>query len=99
MGERVAEHLVHVLTDDAGAVVQDVQKSLVLAVQVAHEMLSALGQVENRLQVDDFGEHRSLVGELIGQKGEVLDRLAGLIAVRHAFSLLGGAVCAPLQHR
>ena len=66
LGERVAEVLVHVLADDAGAVVEDVQEGLVLAMQVAHEVLGALGQVENGLQVDDLGEHCALVAELLG---------------------------------
>lgn len=41
LGERVAEDVVNVLPYHARAVVQDVQERLVLAVQVAHEMLGA----------------------------------------------------------
>ena len=50
LGERVAEDVVDVLPYHARAVVQDVQERLVLAVQVAHEMLGALGQIEDCLQ-------------------------------------------------
>ncbi len=38
------------------------KERLVLTVKVAHEMLGAIGQVEDGLQVDDLGEHRLLRG-------------------------------------
>ena len=65
------EQAVHLLADDPRAVVEDVQERLVLAVDVAHEVLGALGEVENRLEVDDLGERRLLRGEALREQLEV----------------------------
>ncbi len=62
----VAENLVHVLADHARAVIQDVQERLVFAMEVAHEVLGALGQVQDRLEIDDLGENRLLRGKVLG---------------------------------
>ena len=70
---------IHVLAHNARAVVEDVHEGLVLAVEVAHEVLGALGQVENSLQVDDLGERRLLVGKLLREQREVLHGLLGTI--------------------
>ena len=45
------ENIVHFLLDDAGAVVQYMEERLILAMQVAHEMLDALWQAKLRLQM------------------------------------------------
>ena len=66
-GAHVLKDKVDVLAHHARAVVEDVHERLVLAVHVAHKVLGALGQVEDRLQVDDLGEHRLLVGKLLGE--------------------------------
>ena len=77
LGELVAEDIVHVLAHHARAVVEDMQERLVFTVQVAHEMLGALGQVEDCLQVDDLGEHRLLRGKMLREQAQVLERLVG----------------------
>ena len=63
----VGEDVFDLLANDARAVVQDVEERLVLAVQIAHEMLNALGQTELRLQGDepfvDGFQRRVLLGE------------------------------------
>ena len=63
----VSKDVFDLLANDARAVVQDVEERLVLAVQIAHEMLNALGQTELRLQGDelfvDGFQRRVLLGE------------------------------------
>ena len=88
LGKGAGEDLVHVLAHHARAVVEDVQERLVLTVKVAHEMLGALGQVEDGLQVDDLGEHRLLRGELLGEQAEVLEGLIGATGRVHGDSFL-----------
>ena len=67
----VAEQIVQRLAHHAGAGVQDVQKCLVLAVHVGNEMLRALGQVHDRLQVDDFRARRAYRGELAREHAQI----------------------------
>ena len=43
-------------------------ESLVLPVQIAEEMLGSLGQIQDRLQVDDLRERRAPVGKLPRQQ-------------------------------
>ena len=60
--------------DDAGAVVQDVIKGFIFAVQVTHEVFRPLGQIDNRLQVDDFRKRRiekNLTREQVAEKSGV----------------------------
>ena len=71
-GELHGKGLPDALADDAGAVVEDVLEGLVLAVHVRDEVLGALGQVENGLQVDDLGEDGLRRRELLGEKLQVL---------------------------
>ena len=77
LGELVAEDIVHVLAHHARAVVENMQERLVFTVQIAHEMLGALGQVEDCLQVDDLGKHRLLRGKMLREQAQVLERLVG----------------------
>lgn len=71
-GELHGKGLPDALADDAGAVVEDVLEGLVLTVHVRDEVLGALGQVENGLQVDDLGEDGLRRRELLGEKLQVL---------------------------
>ena len=48
-GQAVAQHVVHLFAHRARSVVQDMYKSLCLAVQIAHKVLGALGQAEDGL--------------------------------------------------
>ena len=66
VGEVVAENLVNVLAHHARAVVEDVHERLVFAVEVAHEVLGALRQVKDGLEIDDLGENRLLRGKVLG---------------------------------
>ncbi len=53
-GQRIAQSLVHLVRHGARAVVEYVGERLVLAVDVAHEVLRAFGQVEYGREVDDL---------------------------------------------
>ena len=50
----VGEDILDLLADDPRAVVQYMEKRFILAMQIAHEMLDALGQAELRLQGDEL---------------------------------------------
>ena len=82
-GERVAKDLVDMLAHDARAVVEDVHKGFVLAVHVAHEMLGALGQVENGREVNDLGKRGLLGGKLSRQQAQILEVLRVAIECDH----------------
>ena len=75
----VAQHGIHLFPDDTGGRVQDVHKGLVLAVQVAHEMLRAFGQLEQRLCADDLAGSCRLRGVISGQQGQIFQIIANLI--------------------
>ena len=75
----VTQHGIHLFPDDTGGRVQDVHKGLVLAVQVAHKVLGALGQLEQRLCADDLAGSCRLRRVISGQQGQVLQIIANLI--------------------
>ena len=75
----VTQHGIHLFPDDAGGGVQDMHKGFVLAVQVTHEMLRALGQLEQRLIADDLAGSSSLRGVISGQQGQIFQIIADLI--------------------
>ena len=74
-----AQHGIHLFPDDAGGRVQDMHEGFVLAVQVAHEMLRTLGQLEQRLIADDLAGGRRLRGVISGQQSQILQIIADLI--------------------
>ena len=76
-GELPLEHGAHTLPYDARAVVEDVDEGLVLAMDVTHEVLGALGQVEDGLEVDDLGEDGLRGGEVSGEERQVALLRAG----------------------
>ena len=79
-----AEDVVDLLANDAGAVVEDVEKRGVLAVQVAHEVLDALRQREVRLQVDELLVNGFFCWVFLGHEAQDLARLLRVCAiVRH----------------
>ena len=78
---RVSQHPVHLFLDDPGGVVHDVGKGLRLAVEIAHEVLGALGQLEDGLQVDDLAAGAGDGGVLPGQQGEILQVFTELVRV------------------
>ena len=91
VGELKAEGVRDALADDAGAVVEDVLEGVVLAMHVGDEVLGALGQVENGLEVDDLGEGRARGGELLRQELEVLAVCHGVPFSRLFFTVAGRA--------
>lgn len=82
-GERFAKNLVDMLAHDARAVVEDVHKGFVLAMHVAHKMLSAFGQVEDGREVDDLGKRGLLGGKLSRQQAQILEVLRIAIECDH----------------
>ena len=83
-GELELEGRLHALADDARAVVEDVLEGLVLAVDIGDEVLGALRQVEDRLEVDYLGVGGLGGGELLGEELQVLlARGAGILEVVH----------------
>ena len=78
----LAQPQVHLLPHHAGAVVHNVAEGLVLAVEVAHEVLGTLGQAQYGGNIDDFGVQRLPGGELLGEQVQVFDAL-GRIADGH----------------
>ena len=72
LGHGGAEKLVQLVLDLAGAGVQDMQEGFVLTVDVGHEMLGALGQVQNSPQVDDLRARRLNGGVLFGKQPQIV---------------------------
>ena len=81
----MAEGQIHLFPDDAGAVVENMAKSLFFPVEVAHEMLGALGEVEDGVEIDQLGTHSLDGGILPGQQLQVppVLRFKG-IGLRHS---------------
>ena len=75
----VAQHLIHLFADDTGGGVQDMHKGFVFAVQIAHEMLGAFGQLEQCLRADDLAGRCRLRGVVPGKQGQILQVLTDLI--------------------
>ena len=75
----VAQHGVHLFPDDTGGRVQNVHKGLVFAVQIAHKVLRALGQLEQRLRADDLAGSRRLRGVISGKQGQIFQIIADLV--------------------
>ena len=61
--ERSAEDVGHLALDVARCILQDVAKRFMLAMNIGHEVLRALGQVENRFEVDNLGRRSRNVGK------------------------------------
>ena len=68
---QVREPQVHFFPDDAGAVVHDMAERFVFPVNIAHEMLSALGQAELSTDTGDFRAQCFNGGVLFPQKTQV----------------------------
>ena len=75
----IAQHLIHLFTDHTGGRVQDMHKGLIFAVQIAHEMLGALGQLEQRLCADDLTGRCRLRGVVPGKQGQILQVITDFI--------------------
>ena len=56
-------------------------KGFVFAVQVAHEMFGAFGQLEQSLCADDLAGRRSLRGVIPREQGQIFEVIADLIVL------------------
>ena len=77
----IPQHNVYLFADDAGSGVQDMYERLVLAVQVAHEVLGAFGQLEQCLCADDLAGGRCLRGVVPGQKAQIFQVVPDLFGL------------------
>ena len=59
------------LPDDARTVVQDVQKRVIFAVNITHEVLGTLWQIQDGFQVDDFRIKRLNGGKLLADARQI----------------------------
>ena len=75
----IAQHLIHFFANDTGSGIQNMHKSFILAVQVAHEVLGTLGQLEQCLRTDDLAGCRRLRRIIPRKQGQVLEIIADLI--------------------
>ena len=71
LGQSGEKQLVHLLLHHAGAGVEDVQKRLILPVDIGDEMLRALGQIQDGLEVDDLSAGCLNSGILAGQHVQI----------------------------
>ena len=95
LGHGGGEKLFQLFLDFAGAGVENVQKRLMLAVNIGHEVLRGLGQIQDGLEPDDLrarGLHR---GILPGKQPQIVQLLVGkntlvihmILPFRHEASL------------
>ena len=73
-GEAAIENVIDLLSNDAGAVVYDVEEGGELAVEVADKVLGGLGQRQLRFEMNDLLVDGLLRGILIGKVAEHLRR-------------------------
>ena len=59
------------LPDDARTVVQNVQKRVIFAVNITHEVLGTLWQIQDGFQVDDFRIKRLNGGKLLADARQI----------------------------
>ena len=78
----MSENHVHLFPDDAGSVVENMAEGLILAMEVAHEMLGALGQVAYGVQVNDLGADGRDVRVLLGQQLKIILLAAQLLILQ-----------------
>jgi len=77
----IAQHLIHFFANDTGGGIQNMHKSFILAVQVAHEVLGAFGQLEQCLCADDLAGGRCLRGVVPGQKAQIFQVVPDLFGL------------------
>ena len=79
---RIAQQAVDFLPDDPRRAVENMDEGFMLAVQVAHKMLCALGQTEQRLQADDFAVRGQGSRIFFRQQGQVAQPFGGVFTHR-----------------
>ena len=72
------QHDIDLFPDDAGGRVQDVDEGFIFAVQVAHEVLGALGQLEQCLCADDLAGRRRLGRVVPRQQRQIFQMISDL---------------------
>ena len=75
----ISQHDIDFFADDAGRRVQDVDKSLILAVQVTHKVFRPLGQLEQSLCADDLAGCCRLRGVIPRQQGQIFQVVSDLL--------------------
>ena len=73
LGQAVPEQLIQFLLDFTGAGVQQMQKGLILTMDIGDKMLRTLRQVQNCLQIDDLGAGGLYGGVLFCQHTQIMD--------------------------
>ena len=84
-GDAVGKERVQRLADHAGAGIENVQKGLMLPMDIGDEVLAALGQVHDGLQVDDLRGRRADRGKHAGehlQIAQVIFRVGAVLCHR-----------------
>ena len=71
VGDDIAEGLPDLLTDDSGRAFQQMNKGLVLPVQIAEKVFRSLGKAQNRFQVDDLAGRGLNIGVLPGHQFQI----------------------------
>ena len=74
-GEDIAIQIIDLALDDAAGIVQDMQKCLMLAMEIRKEMLRALGQTKHGAQMRHFGGCFLNGMILLAQQFEITDIL------------------------
>ena len=74
-----SQHLVHLFPDNTRSVVEDVGEGLVFPVQVAHEVLGALGQPQQGGLVDDLSGSGFQRGKIPGQQPQIFKVLSDFL--------------------
>ena len=90
LGEPILKGFIQLVADFAGTGVEDMQKCFMLTVDIRHEMLRTLGQIQNGLQLDDLCTGRLDGGIPQRKKLQIPELVGGEIhmGVQNAFLLL-----------
>lgn len=81
MRHGILEKQIQTLADHAGARVEKVEKGLVLAVNIRDKVFTALRQVQDRLQIDDFGAGCAQRGILPRKHFQIAQFIGGIASV------------------
>ena len=95
----IAQHLIYFFANDTGSGIQNMHKSFILAVQVAHEVLGTLGQLEQCLRADDLAGCRRLRRIIPREQGQVLEIIADLIGFGAHGLLHHNVLSAAVRHK
>ena len=88
LGNAGGEEGVHLLPDHAGGRIEDVKEGLIFAVYVGDEVLGALGQVQDGLQVDDLTASGLDSGILTGEHLQIAQVWGRFFHPAHSFCVV-----------